>query len=92
MVGTLIYNDICHQSGQNAVDSRGTARHVDTSNVVCNSCRQRQIGQSYCDIIASGGKTRHRQLTTLVSVSWGGGVGGTIAHESKRKGKDKKKM
>ena len=73
MVGTLIYNDICHQSGQNAVDSRGTARHVDTSNVVCNSCRQRQIGQSYCDIIASGGKTRHRQLTTLVSVSWGGG-------------------
>ena len=73
------------------MDSRGTARHVDTSNVVCNSCRQRQIGQSYCDIIASGGKTRHRQLTTLVSVSWGGG-GGTIAHESKRKGKDKKKM
>lgn len=73
------------------MDSRGTARHVDTSNVVCNSCRQQQIGQSYCDIIASGGKTRHRQLTTLVSVSWGGG-GGTIAHESKRKGKDKKKM
>ena len=72
------------------MDSRGAARHVDTSNVVCNSCRQRQIGQSYCDIIASG-KTRHRQLTTLVSVSWGGG-GGTIAHESKRKGKDKKKM
>ena len=54
------------------MDSRGAARHVDTSNVVCNSCRQRQIGQSYCDIIASG-KTRHRQLTTLVSVSWGGG-------------------
>ena len=74
------------------MDSRGAARHVDTSNVVCNSCRQRQIGQSYCDIIASGGKTRHRQLTTLVSVSWGGGGGGTIAHESKRKGKDKKKM
>lgn len=73
------------------MDSRGAARHVDTSNVVCNSCRQRQIGQSYCDIIASGGKTRHRQLTTLVSVSWGGG-GETIAHESKRKGKDKKKM
>lgn len=71
------------------MDSRGTARHADTSNVVCNSYRQRQIGQSYCDIIANGGKTRHRQLTTLVCVSWGGG---TIAHESKRKGKDKKKM
>ena len=55
------------------MDSRGAARHVDKSNVVCNSCRQRQIGQSYCDIIANGGKTRHRQLTTLVSVSWGGG-------------------
>ena len=70
------------------MDSRGTARHADTSNVVCNSYRQRQIGQSYCDIIANGGKTRHRQLTTLVCVSWGGG--GTIAHESKRKGKEKK--
>ena len=55
------------------MDSRGTARHADTSNVVCNSYRQRQIGQSYCDIIANGGKTRHRQLTTLVCVSWGGG-------------------
>ena len=72
------------------MDSRGTARHADTSNVVCNSYRQRQIGQSYCDIIANGGKTRHRQLTTLVSVSWEGG--GTIAHELKRKGKDYKKM
>ena len=68
------------------------AQHDTLTHVVCNSCRQRQIGQSYCDIIASGGKTRHRQLTTLVSVSWGGGRGGTIAHESKRKGKDKKKM
>lgn len=66
------------------------AQHDTSTHVVCNSCRQRQIGQSYCDIIANGGKTRHRQLTTLVSVSWGGG--GTIAHESKRKGKDKKKM
>ena len=55
------------------MDSRGTARHADTSNVVCNSYRQRQIGQSYCDIIANGGKTRHRQLTTLVCVSWRGG-------------------
>ena len=49
------------------------AQHDTLTHVVCNSCRQRQIGQSYCDIIANGGKTRHRQLTTLVSVSWGGG-------------------
>lgn len=91
MVGTLIYNDICHQSGQNAVDSRGTARHVDTSNVVCNSCRQRQIGQSYCDIIASGGKTRHRQLTTLVSVSWGGGGGKLLLTNQSVKEKTRQK-
>ena len=51
------------------MDSRGAAGHVDVSNVVCNSHRQRQISRSYCEIIANSGKTRHRQLTTLVSVS-----------------------
>ena len=63
------------------MESRGAARQVDISNVVCNSYRQRQIGQSYCEIITSCGKTRHRQLSTLVSVSWGGGGGGAVAYD-----------